>query len=78
MWRVRADDASLRRPIAMHTVDVVHEGHLLARQVRRILVVRLPAGSTQVFVLKRSNGSIHRATVRIAAGRTVSITVPPR
>jgi serine/threonine-protein kinase len=59
-------------------VDVIHEGRPLARRVRRILVVRLPAGSTQVFVLKRADGSIHRATVRVAAARTVSVAVPPR
>jgi len=58
-------------------VDVFLDGRSLARNVRRIVVARLPAGSTQVFVIKRSDGSEHRATVRVAAARTISVTVPP-
>jgi len=58
-------------------VDVFLNGRVLARKVGRIVVARLPAGSTQVFVIKRSDGTEHRATVRVAAARTVSVTIPP-
>ncbi len=59
------------------TVDIFLDGKVVARKVRRILVTRLPAGSTQVFVIKRQDGSEHKTTVRVAASRTVSVTIPP-
>lgn len=58
-------------------VDVSLDGRTIARRVRRILVARLPAGSMQVFVIKRPDGSVHRTTVRVVSARTVSITIPP-
>jgi serine/threonine-protein kinase len=59
-------------------VDIYLDGRPVARMVRRMLVTRLPAGSTQVFEIKRADGSVHRTTVRVAAARTISVTIPLR
>ena len=49
-----------------------------ARQVRRLVVTRLPAGSNQVFELRSSDGKVREIKVRVAAGRTIMVPPTPR
>ncbi|MFH2007449.1 MAG: protein kinase [bacterium] len=57
-------------------VDVSLSGRTLARQVRHLVVARLPAGSTQTFLVKGADGTTQRVKVRVVGGRNISVTVP--
>ena len=54
-------------------VDVTLNGKVLAKQVKRLLVVRLSAGSAQTFLITRPDGQTHRIAVTVVADRIVRV-----